>query len=79
MLYEVITLISYAMPILRGRAANSPRAQVLEMWSFWLMTIAPVAVAHGGITVQIETSPVISQPAPLSQGETVVEGESNIV
>lgn len=42
------------------------------------VTIAPVAVAHGGITVQIETSPVISQPAPLSQGETVVEQESSI-
>ncbi|GAB4317059.1 MAG: flagellar basal body P-ring protein FlgI [Candidatus Zixiibacteriota bacterium] len=42
------------------------------------VTIAPVAVAHGGITVQIETSPVISQPAPLSQGETVVANESSI-
>jgi nitric oxide reductase subunit B len=28
------------MPILRGRAANSNASQVLEMWSFWLMTIA---------------------------------------
>ena len=35
----VLTMISYAMPILRGRAANSEKAQVLEMWSFWLMTI----------------------------------------
>ncbi len=40
------------------------------------VTIAPVAVAHGDITVQIETRPVISQPAPLSKGETVVEKES---
>ncbi|MDP3033193.1 MAG: cbb3-type cytochrome c oxidase subunit I [Rhodocyclaceae bacterium] len=40
----VITIISYAMPILRGRAANSPRAQVLEMWSFWIMTIAMVFI-----------------------------------
>jgi nitric oxide reductase subunit B len=35
----VITLISYAMPTLRGRIANSPRAQAYEMWSFWIMTI----------------------------------------
>ena len=42
------------------------------------VTIAPVAVAHGGITVRIETTPVISQPAPLSTGETVVASESNI-
>jgi nitric oxide reductase subunit B len=40
----VITMISYAMPILRGRAANSNRAQVVEMWSFWLMTISMVFI-----------------------------------
>ena len=40
----VITLISYAMPILRGRAANSNKSQVLEMWSFWLMTVAMVFI-----------------------------------
>jgi nitric oxide reductase subunit B len=35
----VITMISYAMPILRGREANPRRAQSWEMWSFWIMTI----------------------------------------
>ncbi len=41
----VLTMISYAMPMLRGRtAANSERAQVLEMWSFWLMTVSMVFV-----------------------------------
>jgi len=40
----VLTIISYAMPLLRGRAANSNKAQVLEMWSFWLMTIAMVFI-----------------------------------
>lgn len=35
----VIAMISYAMPILRGREANSKRAQGWEMWSFWIMTI----------------------------------------
>ena len=36
----VITMISYAMPMLRGREANSVRAQNWEMWSFWIMTIS---------------------------------------
>jgi len=35
----VIALISYAMPTLRGRIANSYQAQALEMWSFWVMSI----------------------------------------
>ncbi len=36
----VLTMISYAMPVLRGRAANSEKAQVMEMWAFWLMSIS---------------------------------------
>jgi nitric oxide reductase subunit B len=40
----VLTMISYAMPLMRGRAANSNQAQVLEMWGFWLMTIAMVFI-----------------------------------
>jgi len=41
----VITMISYAMPIMRGRPnGNSRQAQTLEMWSFWLMTIAMVFI-----------------------------------
>ena len=35
----VIALISYAMPTLRGRIANSTRSQSVEMWSFWVMSI----------------------------------------
>lgn len=40
----VITMISYAMPLMRGRAANSNKAQVVEMWSFWLMTVSMVFI-----------------------------------
>jgi nitric oxide reductase subunit B len=41
----VLTIISYAMPMMRGRkAANSNRSQVLEMWSFWLMTVSMVFI-----------------------------------
>ncbi len=40
-----LAVISYAMPLLRGRAAaNSNAAQVVEMWAFWLMTIAMVFI-----------------------------------
>lgn len=41
----VLTMISYAMPLLRGRkAANSNASQVCEMWAFWLMTVAMVFI-----------------------------------
>jgi len=40
----VITMISYAWPQLHGRAANSNKSQVLEMWGFWLMTVGMVFV-----------------------------------
>ncbi len=40
----VLTIISYAMPKLRGQEAANPRAQVVEMWSFWLMTVSMVFI-----------------------------------
>lgn len=41
----VLTMISYAMPYLRfGLAASNQRAQVLEMWSFWLMSVSMVFI-----------------------------------
>jgi nitric oxide reductase subunit B len=40
----VLTMISYAMPILRGQKAGNERAQVVEMWSFWLMTVSMVFI-----------------------------------
>jgi nitric oxide reductase subunit B len=39
-----LTMISYAMPLMSGREANSNRSQVLEMWSFWLMTVSMVFI-----------------------------------
>ncbi len=40
-----LTVISYAMPLLRGRAAaNSNASQVVEMWAFWLMTVSMVFI-----------------------------------
>ena len=40
----VLTIISYAMPLLRGRQANSNKSQVVEMWGFWLMTVSMVFI-----------------------------------
>ena len=40
--------------------------------------IFPVAVAHGGLFVSIKSTPIISQPPPLSQGKTVTKEEKEI-
>ncbi len=37
--------------------------------------IDPVAVAHGTITVKIQSRPIVSQPEPFSDGETIVTQE----
>jgi flagellar P-ring protein precursor FlgI len=42
------------------------------------VTLAACAVAHGSLSVTISSSPVISQPAGLSQGETVVRDKADI-
>ena len=38
----------------------------------------PVAVAHGSLTVKISRDPVVSQPSPLSQGQTVSTSRTNV-
>jgi nitric oxide reductase subunit B len=40
----VLTMISYSMPLMNGKAANSKKGQVVEMWAFWLMTISMVFI-----------------------------------
>ena len=63
----VITIISYAMPILRGREANSERAQVVEMWSFWLMTVSMVFITlflTGAGILQVWLQRVSESPQP---------------
>jgi len=40
----VLCIISYAWPKMRGQEAASGRAQVVEMWSFWLMTVSMVFI-----------------------------------
>jgi len=64
----VLTIISYAMPLLRGRtAANSNKSQVLEMWSFWLMSIAMVFITlflTGAGILQVYLQRVSDAPQP---------------
>lgn len=40
--------------------------------------IAPVAIAHGNLSVQIKERSQVEQPLPFSQGQTVVSPDSNI-
>ncbi len=64
----VLAIISYAMPMLRGRAAaNSERAQVVEMWAFWLMTVSMVFITlflTGAGILQIWLQRIADNPMP---------------
>jgi len=42
------------------------------------VTLGPCAVAHGSLSVTISSTPVVSQPGPLSQGQTVQGEKSDI-
>ena len=42
------------------------------------VTLGPCAIAHGNLSVSISSTPVISQPGPLSNGQTVVTERANI-
>lgn len=42
------------------------------------VTLGPCAIAHGNLSITISSRPVISQPNPLSQGQTVVAQQSDI-
>lgn len=42
------------------------------------VTLGPCAVAHGSLTVTISTTPVVSQPNALGQGQTVQAEKSDI-
>jgi nitric oxide reductase subunit B len=68
------TLISYAMPILRGRPhGNGPKAQKVELASFWLMVIGMIgltlALTVAGV-VQIMLQRIPDAAAALSFMET---------
>lgn len=71
----VLTIISYAMPLLRGRQANANKAQVMEMWGFWLMTVSMVFITlfltAAGI-LQVWLQRVSATPLPYMQAQDQV-------
>ncbi len=42
------------------------------------VTISPVSISHGNLSIQIETQFNVSQPQPLSQGQTVVTPDQKV-
>ena len=42
------------------------------------VTLGPCAIAHGNLSISISSTPVVSQPAPFSQGQTVVSEKASI-
>jgi len=42
------------------------------------VTISSVMLAHGNLNIEIKATPMVSQPAPFSQGKTVLTRESEI-
>ena len=42
------------------------------------VTLDPVAVAHGNLSVTVSATPEVSQPAPLSGGQTVVTEKADV-
>jgi flagellar P-ring protein FlgI len=42
------------------------------------VTLGPCAVAHGSLSVTISSTPVVSQPGPLSGGQTVQAEKADI-
>ncbi len=72
----VLTIISYAMPILRGQEASDPRSQVLEMWSFWLMTVSMVFITlflTGAGVLQVWLQRYTEDPQPFMVVQEKIE------
>lgn len=42
------------------------------------VTLLPVSIAHGNLSIQVETKLDVSQPAPFGQGQTVVVPEQKV-
>ena len=70
-----LTIISYAMPIIRGQGEAAPaRAQMVEMWGFWLMTVSMVFITlflTGAGIVQVWLQRLPDNGAALSFMETM--------
>ncbi len=67
---EVATATPPAKVIVNARTGSVVMNQTV--------TLSPSAVAHGNLSVSISTTPVVSQPAPFSQGATVAGEKADI-
>ena len=67
---EVDATVAAAKVIINARTGSVVMNQSVRL--------EPSAVAHGNLTVTINSSPVISQPTPFSAGETVLTEKADI-
>jgi len=64
------------MPVASNRLVINERTGTIVVGA--AVVLMPAAVAHGNLTVEITDRPAVSQPNPLSQGQTIVERQSKI-
>jgi flagellar P-ring protein precursor FlgI len=60
----------------RSRVVVNERTGTIVMGK--QVRVAPVAIMHGNLSVEIQVRPIISQPAPFSQGTTEVVPEERV-
>jgi nitric oxide reductase subunit B len=63
----VLTMISYSMPLMRGKKAANVTAQKVEIWSFWMMTLSMVAITlllTAAGTMQVYLQRYSAEPLP---------------
>lgn len=68
------------LPISAGEAAPKVimNARTGSVVMNQLVTLAPCAVSHGNLTVSVQTQPLVSQPGPLSGGQTVATEQARV-
>jgi nitric oxide reductase subunit B len=72
----VLTMISYSMPIMRGQKAANESAQMLEMWSFWIMTVSMVFITlflTGAGVLQVYLQRYSENPLPFMVVQEKIE------
>ena len=78
-----------SVPVLIAHVQNlsvavNPRAKVVVNERTGTIVIggdvklSPVSIMHGSLTVDIETTPIVSQPAPFSSGQTKVVDQTTV-
>lgn len=64
------------MPDIRSRVIINERTGTLVVGGE--VTIRPCHVAHGSLSIEVSSVPVVSQPAPLGAGQTVLTEEETV-